>query len=135
PNGDTPSAPVEEPEQGLQLSSPVVEPGGELTATGQGCPSGSVVGMSVSGESAGQVVADSAGAFEAPLAAGPTSVGRYQVEADCGPVLTAAFDVVLVSQASGSISTMVIIVFFLLMGLLIYRRRLLPIPSETEEDR
>ncbi|MFD4180759.1 hypothetical protein [Rhodococcus sp. NPDC058514] len=115
--------------QGLQLSAPVVAPGESLTAVGEGCPPGTAVAMSVGGASAGTVVADGAGGFEAPLSVGPTAVGRYQVAANCGPVLTAPLDVVLVSQAGGSTSTAVIVVFFLAMGLLIYRRRLLPVSN------
>jgi hypothetical protein len=73
-------------------------------------------------------VSDPAGEFSVPLTSG-TEIGSYEVAADCGPVLTAPLDVVLVSEAGGSTSSVVIIVFFLAMGLLIYRRRLLPVSN------
>ncbi|MDT2007314.1 hypothetical protein FXW78_27465 [Rhodococcus opacus] len=119
----------------LQLSEPVVEPGVAPTVAGVGCPPGSVVEMSVDGVPSGEVTADSAGTYSAMVASDVTDVGRYQVQADCGPVYTTPLDVVLVSQSTGATTTLLVIVFFLLIGLLIYRRRLLPVPSPGGDRR
>ncbi|QSE87357.1 hypothetical protein JWS13_01495 (plasmid) [Rhodococcus pseudokoreensis] len=113
------------PVQGLELSDPAVAPGALVTASGSGCPPGAGVALSVEGVRAGETQADAAGAFEAPINPVVADVGRHQVSAECGPVLTAPLDIVLVSQATGSTATSVVIVFFLLIGLLLYRRRLL----------
>lgn len=118
---------------GLILSSPVVAPGEPLAAAGRGCLPGSDVALSVDGVPAGSSIADGQGVFEAPVQVGSIDVGRYQVQAACGPMLTAPVDVVLASRVGAGTATLTVIVFFLLIGLLIYRRRLLPSPSPFGE--
>ncbi|CAG7642323.1 hypothetical protein E143388_08383 [Rhodococcus opacus] len=122
-------------QQALELSDPAVAPGAPVTASGSGCPPGAGVALSVEGVRAGETQADAGGSFEAPVSPVVADVGRHQVSAECGPVLTAPLDIVLVSQATGSTATSVVIVFFLLIGLLIYRRRLLTPQSYREEPQ
>ncbi|TQF73736.1 hypothetical protein FK531_09235 [Rhodococcus spelaei] len=122
------------PTKDLSLSSPAVDPGGEVTAIGEGCPAGSNVALTLQGQPVGHTVADGAGGFQAPVAVGSVDVGRYQVAANCGPILLASLDVVQASQVSTDTSTVTVIVFFLLIGMLIYRRRLLPPPSPRERS-
>jgi hypothetical protein len=110
----------------LTLVDQSIPPGGGDVARGQGCPAGSAVRLSVAGTPVGDTTADANGAFRAPLRLASFPVGRYQVLAACGPVLAASLDVVLASQVNPITSTLALIVLFLLIGLVIYRRRLLP---------
>lgn len=80
--------------------------------------------LSIDGNPVGDTTADDTGAFSTPLRFGSLPVGRYRVDAACGVVLAAPLDVVLVSEVSSATSTLTIIIFVLLVGLLIYRRRL-----------
>jgi hypothetical protein len=67
--------------------------------------------------------------FRAPLAVNTLAVGRYDVKAHCGAILVAPLDIVLANQVDpGTATTMVIIVFFVLMGLFVFRRQLFPRP-------
>jgi hypothetical protein len=51
-------------------------------------------------------------------------VGSYQVEAHCGVVLYADLDVVLANEVYNDASTVLIIVFFVLIGSGLFWRRL-----------
>jgi hypothetical protein len=64
------------------------------------------------------------GAFGGNLDVSNLAVGTYQVEAHCGVVLYADLDVVLPSQVYNDTSTVVIIVFFVLIGAALFWRRL-----------
>ena len=122
-------------EPGLVFAAAAVEPGEAVTMAGAGCPPDAEVLLSVDGAQVGGVRADDTGVFRAPLRAVGADVGRHDVSADCGPTFAAPLDIVLVSQATGSTATAVVIVFFLLVGLSIYRRRLLtPQPGREEES-
>lgn len=136
PGGGVPQ-PDPGPTQTMSLSHPEVAPGGSVTAMGDGCRPRSPVHLSIAGTSVGEGVSDSTGRFNAPLALVPIQVGRYQVDAACGVTLTAPLDVVLVSQISSATSTLTIIVFIILVGLFIYRRRLMapaPVRSSVPEE-
>ncbi|WP_252190328.1 MULTISPECIES: hypothetical protein [unclassified Rhodococcus (in: high G+C Gram-positive bacteria)] len=122
-------------EPGLVFTAAAVAPGEAVTMAGAGCPPDAEVLLSVDGAQVGGVRADDTGVFRAPLRAVGADVGRHDVSADCGPTFAAPLDIVLVSQATGSTATAVVIVFFLLVGLSIYRRRLLtPQPGREEES-
>ena len=123
------------PEPGLVFTAAAVEPGDAVTLAGSGCPPDAEVLLSVDGARVDEIRADATGVFRAPLRAVGAEAGRHYVSADCGPTFAAPLDVVLVSQATGSTATAVVIVFFLLVGLSIYRRRLLtPQPGLGEES-
>lgn len=114
----------------LQLSNPAVVPGEPVSGQGYGCPPESPVALSVGGTPAGETVADSNGAFQSTFHMQTVTEGRYQVTADCGPVLLAApLDVVLVSNVNAATSPLTVIVFFLLIGVFVYMRRLLNPPA------
>ena len=80
--------------------------------------------MSINGVSVGHATADGAGHFRTPLQLNQLPVGRYQVDANCGPILVAPLDVVLASQVDQGTSTLAVIVFFILLGLALFRREL-----------
>jgi hypothetical protein len=114
------------------LSSLAIPPAGQVSATGSGCLPKADVRLTVGDTNVGETVADGAGGFRAPLRLGSIPVGRYQVSAVCGRLLTASLDVVLGSQVNAETSTLALIIFFLLIGLWLYRRRLLPIRPATK---
>ena len=51
-------------------------------------------------------------------------VGSYEVQAHCGVVIFATLDVVLASQVYPGTSTVTVIVFFVLLGVGLYWRRM-----------
>jgi hypothetical protein len=95
-----------------------------VTAAGYGCDPGSSVLLTVGPTTVGETTASTGGTFTAPLQVGTLPVGRYLVLAHCGPVLAASLDVVLASQVGQATATLAIIVFFLLIGLAVFRRRI-----------
>jgi hypothetical protein len=117
----------------LKLDHLAISPGSQVTASGIGCDRDSPVTMTIGSTQVGQTTAGADGSFHAPLHLGSMAVGRYDVEATCGAVLTASFDVVLASRVDpGTSTTMIVIVFFILIGLLAFRRRLFP-PKPTAD--
>jgi hypothetical protein len=111
----------------LQLTALAISPGAAITAAGRGCDHGSPVTLTIGSTQVGKTTAGEDGSFHAPLDVKALSVGRYDVQAACGAVLTASFDVVLASRVDpGTSTTMVIIVFFVLIGVIAFRRRLFP---------
>jgi hypothetical protein len=112
------------PPKQLVVEPTAISPGGTTSATGHGCPSGSTVIFTVAGQKIGSSTAASSGAFQGPLAVSGLPVGTYQVEAHCGVVLTASLDVVLANQVYDDASTVVIIIFFVLIGSGLFWRRL-----------
>jgi len=111
-----------------------IPPAGSETATGHGCNSNGVVLLTVDTKSVGKTTAGADGSYSAPLQVSSLPVGRYQVVAHCGLFATASdFDVVLATQPNSDTATLLIIVFFLLIGLAIFRRRIrLDAPAAAE---
>jgi cobalamin biosynthesis Mg chelatase CobN len=119
----TTAAPVSTGADGLTLDSLAVSPGGNVNATGHGCTANVPVELTVDSKPVGHAKSSSKGEFAAPLQTASLAVGQYQVLAHCGPVLAASFDVVLVSQVGQDDSTVVVVIFVILLGLAIFRRR------------
>lgn len=78
----------------------------------------------MAGQKIGHATAATSGAFNGPLDVSGLPVGTYQVQAHCGVVLYANLDVVLANQVYDDASTVVIIVFFVLIGSGLFWRRL-----------
>lgn len=121
------------------MSADAIPPAGSVSASGQGCTGGSAVELTVDTVSVGATKADASGAFSTPLHVGSLPVGQYRVVAHCGVELTSDLDVVLGTQADPDTSTLLIIVFFLLVGLAVFRRRIrldapASVPPDTEDD-
>ncbi|MDR6595406.1 hypothetical protein J2S66_003790 [Saccharothrix longispora] len=107
----------------LTLDRDNIQPGDPLTATGTGCEPGSVVSLSSLGEDVGTAKADGAGTFSARVEFATIQPGRHVVRADCGVVLVGSVDVALTSSTGGTTSTLVVLVFFLLVGAVLVRRQ------------
>ncbi len=111
--------------QALLLSSEAIPPAGSETATGHGCNSNGTVLLTVDTKSVGKTTAGADGSYSAPLQVSSLPVGRYQVVAHCGLFIMASdFDVVLATAANPDTATMLIIIFFVLIGLALFRRRI-----------
>jgi hypothetical protein len=108
----------------LVVEPTAISPGGTTSATGHGCRSGSTVIFTVAGQKVGQSTAATSGAFDGPLDVSSLAVGSYEVEAHCGVVLYADLDVVLANEVYNDASTVLIIVFFVLIGSGLFWRRL-----------
>jgi hypothetical protein len=113
---------TEPPSDGaLTLDRPSVNPGDVLYASGSGCQPGHTVTMTANGETVGTSTADSTGHFSSPVEFTRIEPGRHFVTANCGIVLTGAVDQVLTSSTGGHSGTLVILVFFILVGIALIR--------------
>ena len=111
------------PSKQLLVEPTAISPGGTTSAAGRGCPSGAPVVFTAAGRQVGKSRAAQNGAFGGALDVSNLAVGSYEVEAHCGVVLYADLDVVLPSQVYNDTSTVVIIVFFVLIGAALFWRR------------
>ena len=107
----------------ITLDHPAITPGGDVTASGQGCDAGAPVTLTAGGHDAGATTADGRGRFTSPLDVRSLTPGRIQVVAVCGPTLTTDLDIVLASQVDTGTSTMIVLVFFVLIGAVVIRRQ------------
>ncbi|MEU4767209.1 hypothetical protein AB0H12_28530 [Actinosynnema sp. NPDC023794] len=107
----------------LTLDKDNIQPGDPLTATGTGCDPGSPVRLSSLGEAVGAAKADDSGTFSTRVEFTTIHPGRHVIRADCGVVLVGSVDVALTSSTGGTTSTLVILVFFLLVGAIMVRRQ------------
>jgi hypothetical protein len=112
------------PGPGLHLYPPSVPPGGQLDIKGHGCVPGAAVSVAVGDHPVGATTADDSGGFSAPVDVPPLAPGRYQVAADCGPVLTTPLDVVLATSVSQGGTALALLGFFVLLAGLLMRRGL-----------
>jgi hypothetical protein len=113
---------TEPPSDGaLTLDRPSVNPGDVLYASGSGCQPGHSVTMTANGETVGTSTADSTGHFSSPVEFTRIEPGRHFVTASCGIVLTGAVDQILTSSTGGHSGTLVILVFFVLVGIALIR--------------
>ena len=111
----------------LKFTALAIAPGSGVSAIGQGCDPDAPVAVTIDSTPVGRTDAASDGTFRTPLAVSSLAVGRYQVTATCGPTLEAPLDIVLASEVDqGTSTSMIIIVFFVLLGLLAFRRQLFP---------
>lgn len=94
-----------------------------MSTSGGGCDPGAGVALEIASREVGTGVADGAGAFTLVADVPSLPVGRYEVVARCGPVLATTLDVVLVSQVDPGTTTLIVLVFFILLGLAVVRRQ------------
>jgi len=121
---DTPPTSTTSTEPGpgdLVLDHPSIQPGDKLSATGKGCEPWHTVTLTSDGDEVGTSMADSAGAFTAPVEFTRIEAGRHTVVADCGIRLTGAVDQVVTSSSGGHTGTLVVLVFFVLAGITVLR--------------
>jgi len=79
--------------------------------------------LDVLGQQAGATTADASGRFSTALDLPDLAVGRYELTARCGPVLTTTFDVVIASQIDPGTTTLgILLLLFILAGASIRRQ-------------
>ncbi len=81
--------------------------------------------LEIAGEEVGSTTAEDDGTFETEIEVPNVEPGRVEVLARCGPVLTTELDVVLASEVSSGTSTVLVLMFFLIVlaALLWYGRQ------------
>ncbi len=98
-----------------------MRPGDPLTATGTGCDPNAPVTLASGDEQLGTTTADAAGGFVAPVQFANLEPGRRTITATCGPVLTSEVDLIVSSSTSGQAGTVVVLIFFILVGIALLR--------------
>jgi hypothetical protein len=83
------------------------------------------VTLEIAGEEVGSTTAEDDGTFETEIEVPNVEPGRVEVLARCGPVLTTELDVVLASEVSSGTSTVLVLMFFVIVlaALLWYGRQ------------
>ncbi|MCG8919848.1 hypothetical protein L6E12_29155 [Actinokineospora sp. PR83] len=109
------------PEGDLRLDRESVQPGDDLSAEGEGCTPGAPVVLTSGGQRVGSTTADAAGGFTAGVEFTRVEPGRHTITAECGVVLTGAVDQIVTSSTGGSSGTLVVLVFFVLVGAALVR--------------
>jgi hypothetical protein len=132
PTAETTTIPV-----GLEvLSGPSSEPGGDVRLRGGGCAAGGRVAFLIGTTTIGEVQAGPDGSFEATVAVPSLEPGRLELVADCGARFAATLDLVVASRVDALSSTLAVFIFFVLLSLVLFRRRrvILPRPRRSTED-
>lgn len=106
---------------GLTLDHSSIQPGDTLMASGSGCEPGHAVTLSSDGEQVGSAQADGGGAFTAPVQFSRIEPGRHTIVASCGVALTGVVDQAVTSSSGDYSSTLVVLVFFVLGGIVFVR--------------
>jgi hypothetical protein len=106
---------------GLTLDHSSIQPGDALSASGRGCEPGHDVTLTADGEQVGTARADDGGAFRAPVQFTRIEPGRHTITASCGVVLTGVVDQAVTSSGDGYSSTLIVLVFFVLAGIVFVR--------------
>ncbi|WP_249227677.1 hypothetical protein [Kutzneria sp. CA-103260] len=77
--------------------------------------------LSSDGEQVGSAQADGGGAFTAPVQFSRIEPGRHTIVASCGVALTGVVDQAVTSSSGDYSSTLVVLVFFVLGGIVFVR--------------
>jgi hypothetical protein len=125
----------------LLLAPAVLKPGGSTVASGDGCPPGSTVTVTVGHEPVASTTADDEGAFSTPISPGKSLTGQQPVDATCGPTqLSTTLSFVVTSTltapeaGAATFGVFVLLGFVLLRGqfLTLRRRRKRPVIDDLE---
>jgi hypothetical protein len=106
---------------GLTLDHASIQPGDALSASGTGCEPGHDVTLTSNGQQVGTAKADSGGAFTAPVRFTKIEAGRHTITASCGVQLTGVVDQAVTSSSGDYSSTLIVLVFFVLGGIVFVR--------------
>lgn len=105
----------------LALDRPSSLPGGVARISGQGCPAGSEVRLSLEGRTLGRTSADDSGAFSAVLEVPQLALGVFDVEARCGNHVQSVPLTLVVAASTGAVGAAaaavgVLLAFFVLIA-------------------
>ncbi|EWM17983.1 serine/arginine repetitive matrix protein 1 [Kutzneria sp. 744] len=123
PTTSTAESVTDEPKTdgGLTLNHTSIQPGDPLSASGTGCEPGHDVTLTSDGQLVGTAKADSGGAFTAPVEFTTIEAGRHTITASCGVQLTGVVDQAVTSSSGDYSSTLIVLVFFVLGGIVFVR--------------
>lgn len=107
----------------VEIDKPSVEPGGVVVLTGDGCGPGAPVVVGVGDLTVGSIPGQADGSFVAVVTLPDLDPGRYDVHIDCPISLVVPLDVVVATSVGTPNSVLALFVFFVLMGLVLFRRR------------
>jgi hypothetical protein len=111
----------------VHLASPAVPVGTDDSVKGTGCPPGAPVTLRSGGQVVGTAYAGPDGSFTAPVVVDSEPIGDHQIEADCGGRTGQVALVVALAQAeSPPLTTLLVLLFFILLALGLLRRWLFP---------
>ncbi len=125
----------------LLLAPAVLKPGGSTVASGDGCPPGSAVTVTVGDKPVASTTANDQGAFSTPISPGRSLTGQQKVTATCGPtelstVLSFVVTSTLTAPEAGAATfgVFVLLGFVLLRGqfMTLVRRRRRPATDDLE---
>jgi hypothetical protein len=106
----------------LLLAPNVLKPGGSTVASGDGCPPGSTVTVTVGGKPVASTTADDKGAFSTPISPGRSFTGRQTVAATCGPTqLSTVLSFVVTSTLTAPEAGAATFGVFVLLGFVLLR--------------
>ncbi len=103
-----------------------------MILTGGGCLPGQPVAVSVGGEEVGTIPGRDDGGFIAILTLPDVEPGRYDITIDCGTTFTIPVDVVVATSVESPNSVLALFIFFVLLALVLFRRRRVPPPITPE---
>jgi len=107
----------------VEIDKPSVEPGGVVVLTGDGCGPGAPVVVGVGDLTVGSIPGQADGSFVVVVTLPDLDPGRYDVHIDCPISLVVPLDVVVATSVGTPNSVLALFVFFVLMGLVLFRRR------------
>ena len=107
----------------VAIDKPSVEPGGVVVLTGDGCAPGAPVVVGVGDLTISSVPGRADGSFVVVLTLPDLDPGRYDVHIDCPISLDVPLDVVVATSVASPNSVLALFVFFVLLGLMLFRRR------------
>ncbi|MGH9224179.1 MAG: hypothetical protein ACRD2W_10460 [Acidimicrobiales bacterium] len=109
--------------QRIGLNRTTSPPGGPVEVTVNGCDPGAPVTLEIGAQPIPAGLADANGAVSVGVDVPSLAVGRHDVTARCGPVLTTFVDVVLSTRVDPGTTTLAVLVFFVLLSLAVIRRQ------------
>jgi uncharacterized protein (TIGR03382 family) len=110
------------------MNRPSSEPGGVVVLTGTGCAPGVPVAFLVGDLAVGSIAGQDDGGFVALLTLPVLGPGRYDIHVDCSTTFTIPIDVVVATSVESPNSVLALFVFFVLLALVLFRRRRIPDP-------
>lgn len=118
----------------MRMDKPSAEPGGVVVLTGQGCVPGAPVSVSVADVAVGSIPGREDGVFVAILTLPDFGPGRYDINVDCGTTFTVPVDLVVATAVNSPNSVLALFIFFVLLVLVLFRRRRLHPPAERNRS-
>ena len=116
------------------MDRPSSEPGGVVVLRGEGCALGVPVAVGVGDVAVGSIPGEGDGTFVAVLTLPDFGPGRYDIRIDCGTIFTIPIDVVVATSVESPNSVLALVIFFVLLVLVLFRRGRVALPDRSDPD-